>query len=286
MRNAFGDVIPALDAIVRDPDLCTYIRRTLTEVLRAINPTGNSVAEQIVEGTQKSNSLEEYELASHLTLEWNGYTKERIAAARKERAQRIVSQIQPHVQGSVLDLGCGSGQVGTLLAERHPVVLTDIYPNEQAAATGLEFQVYDPQLGLRDPRMYDTTLLLTVLHHSDDPLGTLEEAVTHTKEGGRLVVIESVYDVRPFTEHSGVVSREFKMLTPQRQRKATIFFDHFSNRVQQYSDVKINMPFNFATPRMLNDAFVKFGLRPIYFEPLGFDQPTVGEYHMLFVLKK
>ncbi|UCE65493.1 MAG: hypothetical protein JSU85_11560, partial [Candidatus Zixiibacteriota bacterium] len=43
--------------------------------------------------------------------------------------------------------------------------------------------------------LFDNTLLLTVMHHSSYPLHTLIEAKNKTKNGGIIIVIESVYGI-------------------------------------------------------------------------------------------
>ena len=175
-----------------------------------------------------------------------------------------------------MDLGCGDGKVGELLSKQNlEVTLADIYEHEHVNSTGLRFLEKVP-LGEK----YDLTLLLTVLHHSEDPLITLKEAKKLTKKSGRIIVIESVY---------GVEIGDFGKLSSEQQRLTNVFFDHFYNRVIHYSDdpnKKVSVPFNFQTPTEWKKTFEDVGLVQIGFEELGIDQPIVPEYHTLHVLEK
>lgn len=304
-RNAFGDEIPAFRKMLKDEVLAGYITRTLTSVLRSIRPipahgepTPESSAQAIIDGARYGRSSQLYEKATHLTLEWSGYTQECVKRARAGRAQMVYSQVIPHVLGTVLDIGCGDGQIGKKIADiGHDVVLADIYKHSNIDSTGLEFLLFDQGESVPDERQYDTTMLLTVMHHSNDPLATLKDAKQRTKKGGCIVIIESVYGIEPHIQELSYgepasISREFKALTEEQQRLANIFFDHFSNRVVQFSkdhSKKVNVPYNFRRPfgtDSWEQIFTAAGLKQVHFEYLGIDQPVVPEYHTLHELEK
>src|SRR3989344_2053505 len=300
--NACREEISSFRKLLEDEILRGYITRTLTSVLGAIRPVAahgepspEFLAEEIVRGARYGDK-KLYEKATHITLQWSGYTSDLIKMARAGRAQTVYSQIAPYVHGTVLDIGCGDGQIGKKLADAgHDVVLADVYKNQNIDETGLEFILFEQRERIPDARQYDTTLLLTVMHHSDNPIETLRDAKERTKQGGRIVIIESVYGIGShiqepsYGEPADSISKEFKALTTEQQRHANIFFDHFSNRVVQYSDEpskKINVPYNFRTPSQWKDIFESMGLHQTHFKYLGMDQPTVPEYHTLHVLKK
>lgn len=302
-QNAFEDRIPTLREILKDEELAGYITRTLASVLRGIRPvaahgepTPEESAEYIVDGARYGRASQFYEKATHLALNWSGYAQEHVKRARAGRAQKVYSQISPHVRGTVLDLGCGDGQVGKKLADAgHEVALADVYKNKNIDETGLEFILFDQGEPVPDTRQYDTTLLLTVMHHSNNPIATLKDTKARTTKDGRIVIIESVYGIEPSTqepsygEPADTICREFKALTAEQQRFANIFFDHFSNRVVQYDNNptnKINVPYNFRTAYGWKQVFDSLGLHQTNFEYLGMDQPTAPEYHTLHVLEK
>ena len=110
-------------------------------------------------------------------------------------------------------------------------------------------------------KSFDTTLLLTVLHHAAEPLSVLLEAKRVTR--GKIIVLESIY----FDEN---------------HRKVNTFFDWFWNRVLHQN---INTPFNFNSPKGWEEVFTENGLTVEYSIDLGVDQPTVPEHHWLYVLK-
>ncbi|HLC19570.1 MAG TPA: methyltransferase domain-containing protein [Candidatus Nanoarchaeia archaeon] len=299
--NAFREEIPEFARLLEDKVLTKYITRTLVDVLRRIRPIQGSTepspefsAEDIVNDV-RFGSEKLYEEATHIKLKWFGYIRN-VQKARAGRAQTVYSQIAPHVQGTVLDIGCGDGQIGKRLADAgHEVVLADVYKNPNIDSTGLEFILFEQGEPVPDTRQYDTTLLLTVMHHSNDPIETLRDAKERTKRGGRIVIIESVYGIGShiqepsYGEPADSISKEFKALTAEQQRCATLFFDHFSNRVVQYSDEpskKINVPYNFRKPLEWKEIFESMGLHQTYFVHLGMDQPVVPEYHTLHVLAK
>ena len=157
--------------------------------------------------------------------------------------------------------------------------LVDVYEHGNIANVDLPFGLIkqNKQIPfLHD--MFDTTLLLTVLHHSDEPLQVLEEARRVTKQGGRVIVLESVYGVDAYGD-----------LTIEEQRLVNIFFDHFYNRIIHYNEFeenKVNVPFNFRTPEQWNELFEQNGFKVVSTTHLGFDQQCVPEYHTLHVLEK
>ncbi len=280
MKNAFGLKSPSISGIVQDPDVSKYIEQTLQSVLTAVGTPLPSALTQRVLINAKDLPLEMYEQQVHEVLH---DVSRLIAKHLLGRAQLAYEQIRPYLQGDILlDLGCGDGKIGEMAAkEGRKVILADVYKHPNIDTTGLEFHSFGQgdTVPLGDA-MVDTTLLLTVLHHSDDPIQTLREAQRVTIPGGSIIVIESVYGIRD--------KSLFGELTIEQQRRANIFFDHFYNRVLHYSPdpkSKVNVPYNFNTPEGWRTIFTQQGLEQIAYVPLGIDQPVVPEYHTLHVLK-
>ncbi|MFH1440294.1 MAG: methyltransferase domain-containing protein [Candidatus Woesearchaeota archaeon] len=315
--NQFGQDIPEIRDILRNADVRQYIRDTLITILQALDvhfPDDN-IDDFLRIADSDRTTLEKYEQEAHEYLQSLGVT-ERIPAKLSDRANLIYSQIKPFLlPGKVLDIGCGDGRVGELLAgdglgndvgDGVDVMLVDTYEHEHIKEcrdkTGkrLQFRLMtDPKkvpIEIQTPSLpynrrqlkpYDNTLLLTVLHHSSYPTATISEAKRLTRREGRIIVIESVYGVSDDTS--------FGQLNHENQRVANIFFDHLYNRVIHYSknprnpnqsSKKVNVPFNFNTPNSWRMFFEKYGLRQEGMFKLGIDQPCVPEYHTLHVLRK
>ena len=308
-RNYWGAEVPNLYEIADDRCIGRYIRNTLRTVLselKAQSPVQTS--KDILSLAQQKIPLERYEQYAHKMLTEKGVNHERVQEALAGRAEIVYRQFRPFIVGGrILDLGCGDGAIGARLsADRNEVVLADTYEHEKIKSRGLEFISMAQGEPLKDTRDYDTTLLLTVLHHSNNPCQTLKQAANRTRRGGRIIVIESVYGIDssesdPTWSHaSREITDAFKKLSPEQQRRTNIFFDHFYNRIIHYSEdeaKKVNVPFNFRIPYMRmhpsdllemgwENIFYNEKLKSIHMEYLGIDQPVVPEYHTLHVLEK
>jgi ubiquinone/menaquinone biosynthesis C-methylase UbiE len=234
----------------------------------------------------------EYEFKVHHILEKEGITG-RIPEKLSGRAMVFYNHIRNYlVPGTVLDLGCGDGKIGKIIStKKHKVVLADVYKNPNIKKTGLEFRLF--RQGERVPARnndFDNTIILTVLHHSDDSIKTIRESCRVTKPAGRVIAIESVYGVhgKGLNADDKRKFRDYLSLSSEQQRKSNMFFDHFYNRVIHYSKdpmTKVNVPFNFNTPENWKRLFEKNGLKQEKLIHLGIDLPIVPEYHTLHILR-
>ncbi|MBT3304694.1 class I SAM-dependent methyltransferase [Candidatus Woesearchaeota archaeon] len=281
--NAFGKTRPEIKEILTDSEVSTYINNTLITVLKTLdieNP--KAIVTQLLTLAKKPKL--EYEESAHDLLTERGVTKQRIAEKLSGRADLIVRQIKPYLKGtSVLDFGCGDGKVGHILSkEGYNVTLTDIYEHDHIKDTNLPFQIFKQGEQVTLDQTYDNILLLTVLHHSDDPVKTLRDARRLLNPNGHLIVIESVYGIE--AKKGTQTETEFTHLSSEQQRRANIIFDHFYNRIIHFRRAnKVNVPFNFNTPEEWNNLAKKESLEEITTKTLGIDQPTVPEYHTLHV---
>jgi len=283
--NNFNQNVPEIKKLLEDYNVREYIEKTLVSVLNSLGvEEANEVVEGIVGLAQNYENRElGYERSAHEFLRQKGITREKIAERLSGRADLIFEQIQAHLkEGSVLDFGCGDGKVGERISQEGlEVVLSDIYKHSHIDETKLSF------IDLKNEEIsekYDNTLLLTVLHHSYAPVETLENAINYTKNGGRVIVIESVYGIND--------GSEFGKLDQEQQRMTNIFFDHFYNRIIHYSEDsenKVPVPFNFRMAEGESESweqiFKELGLKEVATEYLGIDQLTVPEYHTLHVLE-
>jgi len=91
----------------------------------------------------------------------------------------LVDFVSQHAGHSVVDLGCGLGGYGKVLADRgFEVCAFDVVPEyvERARELGVRADVYDGERLPLEDRSVDTVFLLEVIEHLDDPAPLLAEA--------------------------------------------------------------------------------------------------------------
>lgn len=110
----------------------------------------------------------------------------------KLRSLRNGARIRPFVTGArVLEVGAAESWIGGMLKADDPsrdVQLLDVVDLNR---TDLPLTLYDGHTIPFPDDHFDTTLVMMVLHHCDDPERVLQEAARVTR--GRLIVTESVY---------------------------------------------------------------------------------------------
>jgi len=126
--------------------------------------------------------------------------------------------------------------------------------------------------------LFDTVLLLTVLHHSENPVELLKSAWDVTKK--KLIIIESVVGV-----HKEEPQAKYELLNSSDEDQVAFaaFVDWFYNRVL-HNDVPV--PYNFTTPEQWRSIFSENNMRLAQTIHLGQDIEMGPEYHILFVLEK
>ena len=295
-NNAFEMPIFEIKDVLQDPEIENVIQSMRRDVFKSLgidDAKSDMVMDQCLKFAKNYDDINEYEQAAHNILESEGVV-DAIPEKLIERAEIIHEQIKKYLKdGLVLDFGCGDARLAQLIAkDGNEVQLADVYENPNVAKTGLPFELLEQGKDIPfEDNKFDNTLLLTVFHHSDDPIQLMKETKRVTKPGGRVIVIESVYDVdgKELSEDERKKSEEYLALSPEQQRRVNIFFDHFYNRVIHNSDdpsKKVNVPFNFNTPEEWKKLFDEQDLKQEEVVHLGPDQPTVPEYHTLHVLKK
>jgi SAM-dependent methyltransferase len=199
--------------------------------------------------------------------------------AIRERSSVVYEEIKRYLQGqTLLDVGCGNGLISEM-SKRHfrEVQLLDVV-NYVSPEVKLPFLPYREGQKLPFERAYDTVFLLTVLHHSNDPLTLLKE--TWKVTGKRLIIIESVFGVH---EQSPTGKYELANFEEREQIAYAVFVDWLYNRVL-HDDIPV--PYNFTTPQKWRETFSKLGMRLAESKNLGQDIEIAPELHFLFVLDK
>lgn len=212
--------------------------------------------------TRKNQERLESLLKSILAEEMPGY-KAKLTAALNGRSELIFNQIEPFIDGlSLLDIGSGEGMVSKLAQEKTgiSVVQLDVIDNNRS---GLPLVKFDGKTIPFGDRAFDTSLVLTVFHHADNPIELLGETVRVTNS--RIIVIESVS-------------------LNSAHRGAQAFGDWFYNRVLHDNDV--NCPLNFQPITGWLDTFKQFPVRLSDIHLLGLDMKLAPEFHVRYVLEK
>lgn len=99
---------------------------------------------------------------------------------RRDRLTAALSEQLP-LDVSVLDIGCGNGEVGALLAEegRHVRGVETL----ERDTCAIDMSVYDGETLPFDDDEFDWATIVDVLHHAADPARVLAEARRVTRSG-------------------------------------------------------------------------------------------------------
>lgn len=294
VQNAFGLSIYEIKDVLSDREIEAVMQTMRRDVFRYLgipDEKSDAVMAECFALVRSCKNVQEYERRAHEALQREGAT-DAIPAKLVERARIMHQQIKTHLSaGSVLDLGCGDARLAQLLEQDgFTLQLADVYENLNVAKSKLPFKLLgQSETTPFNDSQFDNTLLLTVLHHSDNPIQVIQEARRVTRPDGKIIVIESVYGVdgEELSENERTKAKGYLSLTPEQQRRINIFFDHFYNRVIHYTEdptKKVNVPFNFNTPEMWESLFEQNGLEQTGVKHLGVDQPLVPEYHTLHIL--
>lgn len=102
---------------------------------------------------------------------------------------RKLETVLPHIKGNTIDIGSGNGMVAFYLQKNgHAMTALDVA--DLSIHPEIKTVVYDGKKMPFKNKQFDTGLILTVLHHTDDPLIVLKEAQRISK---RLIIIEDIY---------------------------------------------------------------------------------------------
>jgi SAM-dependent methyltransferase len=277
-RNAFGEYVYEPREIVNDPSIRSLLGATLLGICREL-------------GFREEQAHEFCSLTWTMVAQFDGTTEAKIRAAfdataapgtleaaLRKRAANMANQVRNHVVGPrLLDIGCGDGMVAWSLRDRFSEAMLLDVSRYLGPEVNLPFRTSVEGKPLPVTTSYDTSLLLTVLHHAADPLFLWSEVRRVTSH--RIIAIESVIGV----PKTGSAPSALRALDYESQRKYASFVDWLYNRVF-HSGVPV--PYNYRRPAEWNALFSCDGWSVRSSEDLGIDQPVVPEHHFLFVVER
>jgi len=285
--NAFGHEIPPLAQCVHSEQLHRMLFRQLVSILPE-RPDAKEIAEHLFENTLTEGNDEACACAAQSLLR-EASALQHIRQGLNERSARIMAQIQPHLIGSgVLDYGCGDGEVGRRISDLgYSVSLCDVMDYRTEAARDLPWHLLAGGYQEKSDRhAMDTLLLLTVLHHCENP----DSSLLSVKSLGpkRVISIESVYKLtraETFRFRQAETCRtadafEWLELPTEGQFRYACFWDWFYNKVVNSG---VFVPYNFLWPDAWRDRFRHLGYDEAERIYLGIDQPLAPEFHVLQV---
>jgi SAM-dependent methyltransferase len=283
MKNAWGYDIPSIIDVLSRRDLRYLFTGIIGNILGGIGKSESEINEaiDILFSSNFYLDIPGLEKLVHSKLEAKDSSKLRMAAGMHDRAEVIFGEIEQYLCGdSLADIGCGHGLISWSAHQKskeiQDIMLFDVVDYRDSIVS-LPIKVYPEEQNTPFEKSFDCTLLLTVLHHSEDPLRLLRHVWNHTNK--RLIIIESVFGVSP-----GAKESPLHQLNEIDQCYYAVFCDWFYNRVLN-QDVPV--PYNFNTPQKWLDLFQdKLSATVLPPEDLGIDIQIVPEHHFLFVLDK
>lgn len=115
-----------------------------------------------------------------------------VVRLHQKKTRYLVGLIKPMLEGgkTVLDLGCGSGEVSKALGDLGYLV-TSVDVVDKVKVEGVKVVVYDGKKIPFEDNKFDVLLLITVLHHVAGFEDLLQEAKRVAK---KIIIVEDVYE--------------------------------------------------------------------------------------------
>ncbi len=198
-----------------------------------------------------------------------------IKKAMANRAQIIYDQVGHFFKPEqlIIDWGCGDGQVTDLL-HQHGCRNIIGYDIRRFPAPGIQVSIrqFDGQNIPIENGAFDAGLMTNVAHHEANNGRILHELARVIKTGGRLVVIETV----PINKDPDQFERTF-------------VGDYVWNRIFHTADIPV--PGTYETEEGWVRRFKEVGfeleeLDEVNPLPLGYDQPTIRDWHTRLVFRR
>jgi SAM-dependent methyltransferase len=279
MINAWSYELPGILDIVSRESLRDTLNGIVEKILGSLGKSDSDIQKitEVLFDFSLADDVLILEKILHKMIGANNSSQERIISSMQDRSEIIFSEIQKHLCGeSLADVGCGHGLVSWLARNKFQnITLFDVIDYRDPKVS-LPFLKYDENQDTPFTDSFDCTLLITVLHHAQNPHELLKNVWKHTKQ--RLIIIESVFGITQSGKKSPLYN-----LNEEEQRCYAIFCDWFYNRVLN-QDVPV--PYNFNTPQNWRNIFQGLSAKVSIEEDLGIDINIVPEHHFLFVLDR
>lgn len=277
MKNCWGLVIHTPVECAKRPRLRPILNTSMSKVFTSLGLAAAGAGELLDAVAAWKGEIIELENMLGEKIR-KTVPQHQLASAIERRSEIIFGEIEGLLTGgSLLDVGCGNGLVSEAAAANfNRVLLVDVVRYLSHSVT-LPFKCYTEGQKLPVSESYDTVLLLTVLHHTADPVFLLKEAWKRTSK--RLLIIESVVG---FEKRDGA-SNGLSKLPEADQVGYAVFIDWFYNRVLHDA---IPVPFNFTSPTHWRRVFEQHRMPMSLIKDLGVDIPIAPEHHYLFVLER
>lgn len=211
------------------------------------------------------SDLAAFEYSLHLMINTGNQWSQRLAFNMRKRAIATFDTVFPYltVGLSVVDVGCGSGEISVMLNDKvGPTTCVDVM-DWRGVAKELPFLRVKHNRVEAELRQFSQAVVLTVFHHTDDPEALVKEVF---RVANRVIIIESVTNT----------PLEFSV---------GCWIDWFYNRVIHYvveENKKINVPCNFLPATAWEQLIWKLtGRTPTHSVDLGVFQELNPEHHHL-----
>lgn len=281
-RQDIAKMHSRLKAALTNPTILPLVHADLVYTFNqlGLNAEHDGVIGRIVTDITETADLEKTEriIYSELRrLQVNGVSVTDILDRKmKDRANIIYGQVSKFFSRgeSIIDWGCGDAQVTDLIyCEITDKIEGWDVRNYPAPGVTVPIQQFDGGFIPVSIGFFDAGLMTNVAHHEENNAKILLELARIIRPGGRLVVIETV----PVTDEP----KEFER---------TFVGDYVYNRIFHQADVPVPGTYETEEGWVRRFAEVGFVLEKldgiINPTPLGYDQPTIRDWHTRLVFRR
>lgn len=178
----------------------------------------------------------------------------KLASMYMDRANQIVPKISPHLnkQENILDIGCGTGAISRILKTKgfNKITLVDVDYNKMCDQ--FPVIIYDGKKLPFNNKQFSTSLLLAVLHHSDNHDLLLDEAIRVSSD--KIIIMEDIFTDLPsrIITFIGDCLVNFELHSPFRNHPKEDWIEIFKEKNLEVLSVKefklrcIGFPFRLA----------------------------------------